>query len=232
MQHLPIHPFLRHPLTGKPLQAVGIGRRGPIWPVIGSSEDEPGGDDAADSPDETPDDEGDDSKPEEHRQATREAAKFRRELKPWKDLSRELGVTPEQVREALTKAKQSDDGSDAPDVDEIRRQAALEARQQSDARLIRAEVRALAAETFAKPTDALFNLSLDEYEVDDDGELVDVQRVRADLARVLKENPHYAKSGKAPKADRSQGTKGDPPKADPGPGAARLRQAYADIHQQ
>lgn len=40
---LPFHPSLRHPLTGAPLQAVGIGRRGPIWPVLGGAPDEGGG---------------------------------------------------------------------------------------------------------------------------------------------------------------------------------------------
>lgn len=33
----PLHPFLTHPLTGRPLQAVGIGKRGPIWPIMGGS---------------------------------------------------------------------------------------------------------------------------------------------------------------------------------------------------
>jgi hypothetical protein len=32
---LPTHPTLRHPRTGEPLRAVGVGRRGPIWPVLG-----------------------------------------------------------------------------------------------------------------------------------------------------------------------------------------------------
>ena len=32
---LPTHPTLVHPRTGEPLRAVGIGRRGPIWPVLG-----------------------------------------------------------------------------------------------------------------------------------------------------------------------------------------------------
>lgn len=42
---LPFHPTLRHPLTGAPLQAVGIGRRGPIWPILGGAPDEGGGSD-------------------------------------------------------------------------------------------------------------------------------------------------------------------------------------------
>lgn len=50
---LPFHPTLRHPLTGSPLQAVGIGRRGPIWPVLGGAPDEGGGADGGDGADTT-----------------------------------------------------------------------------------------------------------------------------------------------------------------------------------
>lgn len=36
---LPVHPYLRHPLTGGLLQAVGFRKNGsPIWPIMGGSE--------------------------------------------------------------------------------------------------------------------------------------------------------------------------------------------------
>lgn len=36
---LPVHPRLRHPLTGEPLRAIGCSRTGqPIWPVMGGSQ--------------------------------------------------------------------------------------------------------------------------------------------------------------------------------------------------
>lgn len=39
--HLPIHPSLRHPRTGKPIQAVGLRDNGlPIWPIMGASPDD------------------------------------------------------------------------------------------------------------------------------------------------------------------------------------------------
>lgn len=41
---LPVHPYLRHPLTGGLLQAVGIRANGkPIWPILGASEGPPEG---------------------------------------------------------------------------------------------------------------------------------------------------------------------------------------------
>lgn len=44
---LPTHPHLVHPHTGEPLQAVMLGKRGPVWPVMGAAE----GDDPPDPAD-------------------------------------------------------------------------------------------------------------------------------------------------------------------------------------
>lgn len=39
---LPVHPTKRHPLTGEPLRAVYVTRRGRVmWPIIGAAPDEP-----------------------------------------------------------------------------------------------------------------------------------------------------------------------------------------------
>lgn len=46
--NLPIHPSLRHPLTGAPLQAVFVDKHGrPRYPIMGGAPDDGGGDDAA-----------------------------------------------------------------------------------------------------------------------------------------------------------------------------------------
>jgi hypothetical protein len=44
--------------------------------------------------------------------------------------------------------------------------------------------------------------------VDEDGNVTDVEEKTA-LADLLKRKPHLAKKGKAPKADPSQGSRGD-----------------------
>jgi len=233
MKHLPIHPTKPIDLhtPGAIDQLIAYHRQTfGGWTMEADDESDDTADETSDDADDKADDDKAEDKPDEHRQATREAAKFRRELKPWKDLSKELNLTPEQMRAAIAKGSKpakDDDDVEKIDADEIRRQAKVEAREESDAKLIRAEVRTLAAAAFTNPADALHNLDLSDYEVDDDGELVDAKQVKADLAQVLKDNPHYSKTGKAPKADPSQGSKGDQ-KADPGPGIARLRQAYTD----
>lgn len=136
-------------------------------------------------------------------EAERERARrARQQLAPWQQIAREFGLTPEQARDALRKAQGAGD-----EVEQARRSAALEATSKANARIVRAEVRAIAAESFADPGDAALYLNLESYEVDDEGE-VDGDAIRADLAEVLKRKPHLGKSG-APKPDRSQGARGN-----------------------
>lgn len=111
------------------------------------------------------------------------------------------------------------------DEKKIRETAEREAREANDSKLVRSGVKVLAADTFANPVDALHNLDLADYEVDDDGELTDPDKVKRDLTAVLTKNPHYAKKGGQPKVDRSQGSRGEG-KADVKPGLGRLRHAY------
>lgn len=232
MQHLPTHPTKRHPLTGAPIQAIWVRPDGrAMWPILGASEDgdagagdgsgDQGGDDGGDA--------GDDATEADNKlaQARQEAVDRRKELKPWKDIAREFGVTPDQARELLSKAKKAPaDADDAPDADAIQREADRKANERANARIVRADVRALAAETFEDPADAALYVDLTQFEVDDDGE-TDADEIKKALADVLKSKPHLAKATKGPKPDRSQGPRGGA-KADPGPGVARLRQAYAD----
>jgi hypothetical protein len=232
MQHLPTHPRLRHPLTGEPLRAVGIGRRGPIWPIIGASPDgdPPAGDPpAGDSPKGEP---GKDDPPadppkdwESEFNAQRKInRKLERDSKPFFDALKHHGLSADEAIDLINKGKKPKDGEPPVDADKVRREAEREANARANARIVRSEVRALAAEGFANPLDALHNLNLDDYEVDENGELTDAAKVKADLAEVLRENPHYAKGGRAPRPDPSQGPRGND-RPDPGPGRPRLRSA-------
>lgn len=76
-------------------------------------------------------------------------------------------------------------------------------------RTVRAEVKALAANTFEDPSDAEVNVTLSKY-VGDDGE-IDTAAIEADLAEVLKRKPHLAKATgpSRPKPDPSQGARPD-----------------------
>lgn len=66
-------------------------------------------------------------------------------------------------------------------------------------RTVRAEVRALAAATFADPSDAAAFLDPSDF-VDDDGD-VDTKKVEKALAELLKHKPHLAKEQAPPSFD-------------------------------
>lgn len=150
------------------------------------------------------------------------ARKAKDALKPWKALADEYGMTPEQVREALTKANDGDADKVRKDLErDIRKEITAKA----NARIVRAEVKALSADTFADPEDAVLNLDVSSYDVDDDGN-VDADAIKRDLAEVLKRKPHLAKGGKRPEPDPSQGSSGAG-KKESTPGLGRLRDAYA-----
>lgn len=158
---------------------------------------------------------GDDADPavvaaeEKLRAPRRESADRRRELKPWKDLSREFGLTPEQIRERLSgKAAETAE----VDADTIRREAVRDATAKADKVIVRAEATRLAADLFADPHDAPLFVDLSKYEVDDDG-AVDEAEITDDLRAVLERKPHLAKATeqkprepRTPRRDPSQGS--------------------------
>lgn len=158
----------------------------------------------------------------------RNARDAKKALKPWQSIGEEFGLSPDDVRDALAKLNASSDGDQDPppvDVDKITRDAQRAANDLANARIVQAEVRALAADTFADASDAIPNVDLSAYEVNDDG-TVDIEAIKADLADVLKKKPHLAKSGKRPIPDPSQGSRGLG-KKESTPGLGRLADAYA-----
>lgn len=55
--NLPVHPRLRHPLTGEPLQAIYVDKHGRArWPVVGAAPDDPPKDPPKDPPNDPPSD--------------------------------------------------------------------------------------------------------------------------------------------------------------------------------
>lgn len=255
MHNLPIHPSLLHPLTGEPLRAAGIVNGRIIWPIMGASEDsadandggsddgdadgdkdagDAGGDkDAGDDGDKDKD--GDDAAARmliDERNGRKTAETLLAEMtgKSKTEVRKLLRGGADKAREALIPpkgGKKADDKSeDAPDADEIRREADRAADERANARIVKAEVKALAADTFADPSDAHLYVDLTDFDVDDDGD-VDEDAIKAALKDVLAKKPHLAKKGKGPKSDPSQGPRGGS-KPDPGTGVNRLRAAYAD----
>lgn len=119
----------------------------------------------------------------------------RTEARGWKAVGAEFGfTTPDQIREALSKA--ASPGTQAPVVDEakIRQEAEAAATTKANRRVARAELTALATEQFASAKDV--SLVFSDEDLDDllnrNGEL-DANAAKSALAGVLTERPHWAK---------------------------------------
>lgn len=169
----------------------------PIWSYSGGSEGPPensatedGGDDEqtgdTDSLDETQ------LTDKVQRLIDRERADAKRArdaARPWISLARSLGVRgPDEVRsrlEALTREQ----SESAAAIDTARADALSKA----NARIVKAEIKAAAADLFADPSDAVLHLRPEDYEVDDNGDIVDEKTLKRDLADLLRRKPHLKK---------------------------------------
>lgn len=89
------------------------------------------------------------------------------------------------------------------------REAESAALGKANTRILKAEVRALAAGKLSDPSDALTFLDLDQFEVGDDGD-VDQQEIEEAISDLLDRKPYLAaQSGsKTPRPDPSQGARG------------------------
>lgn len=88
-----------------------------------------------------------------------------------------------------------------PSADEIRREAEKAATQKANARIVRSEIRAAAAGKLADPKDALTFLDVDQFDVDENGE-IDSDEVADAIDDLLKSKPYLAAQG----GKRFQGT--------------------------
>lgn len=91
------------------------------------------------------------------------------------------------------------DGAD--DAEQARRKAEADATAKANARILKAEIRAVAKGRLADPKDALTFLDLEQFEVGEDGE-IDPEEIEEAISDLLKDKPYLA----AATAKRFQGT--------------------------
>ena len=135
--------------------------------------------------------------------------RYRKAYTPWRELNREFGMKPDEIREVLRAAQGGNDGqsekqSDAKpevNVEEIKRQAIREANARVNEKLVRSAVTVQAAELLRDPSDAARYIDISDYEVDDDGN-VDARQIQDDLKALLRDRPYL---GKARKGDGQNG---------------------------
>ncbi|MEV4858932.1 hypothetical protein [Streptomyces ossamyceticus] len=215
-------PLPEHPLTG--ITAVGWrkARPGeddtelyPIWPILGGAPDEDDDqdddagdgdegdddgqdDDAGDDGDGDQDDDGgdddgqDDADPDG---ADQLGDKGKRALASMKGKWRKERDQRKELERQLAAKKNSGDGDDAV------AKATAAATAKANTRIIKAEIRAAAAKKLADPRDALRFLDLEQFEVDEEGE-VDADEIAEAINDLIKSKPYLAAQGR----QRFQGT--------------------------
>lgn len=135
----------------------------------------------------------------------------------WKDERDRRRALEQRIAELENPAPKGDD--ETPDVDAIRTQAAREAIEKANARILRSEVKALAAGKFHDVSDALLNLDLSTFEVDENGD-VDPEEISEAIEDLLSRKPHLAATAR----QRFQGT-GDGGAARKASGPSQLTRA-------
>ncbi|WP_158633185.1 hypothetical protein [Amycolatopsis sp. WAC 04182] len=196
-----------HPRTG--LQAVGWrkarpGEDGeqPIWPIAGASDPEEGPEaepegDPAEEPEDEPDEE-----PEGDPEGAEDLGdKGKKALDTMKAKLRDEKAKRRAVEAERDTLKSGSTKNGEPDVDQIRREAETAAAAKANKRIVRSEIRAAATGKLADPKDALTFIDIDQFEVDENGE-VDADEIADAIDDLIKNKPYLA----AATAKRFQGT--------------------------
>ncbi len=198
------HAALTHPRTGMPLRPLGYGKRGPIWPILGASDDDTSNaadDTGADGDDGVDSDQGDDSDDGTGADALGDAGKQALDrMKEQRNAARtearafkSLGKTPEELQALLDGQKPA---GDAPDPEALKAEGRREALAESNARILRSEIKAAAAGKVAADmiADLPKLLDLSALEVDAEGN-VDEDEIAEAIDALLKKKPSLAAQG-------------------------------------
>ena len=213
-----LHPWMVHPHTGKPLEALGFKRNGdPIWPIMGASEDDDSGDDGAgdDDDDGADDGDGDDDGDEDDPDAGKSPEDLRAELRALRAAKDKL------LREAKNRSKskpKDDDGKGKDtltreDVDDLIEETKAAQRQELMPAIIRTQSRSVLADlgmAFDKDkTKAAAQLSrvlkladTDGLDLGDDGEVEGLEHA---LRAVKRDFPQLFRGTRPPRVGNASG---------------------------
>lgn len=173
----------------------------PVFYVDGGDDDDQD-DDAGDGADDQDDDGGADTGDQDDSDDDADAdgadALGDKGKKALDAMKAKLKAERERRRTAEAKLHKEPAGDDA---DQIQAKAEQAATAKANARIVRSEIRAAAAGKLADPKDALKFLDLDQFEVDEDGQ-VDEDEVADAIDDLVKNKPYLA----AATAKRFQGT--------------------------
>lgn len=89
-------------------------------------------------------------------------------------------------------------------LDDARKQAASEAEAKANKRIVRSEVKAAAGKKFQDPADAIAYLDLEDFDVDENGD-VDEEAINEALDDLLKKKPYLAAQSGGARFDSARG---------------------------
>ncbi len=189
MTTLPSHPYLTHPRTGERLRAIGFTRRGPIWPQLGASPDDPPADPAG-----APDD-----KPAGDPPTDPSADKGKPDADQLGDAGKKALAAEREQRKAAEKelAKYRKADQDRADADKSEAEKRTAAEQRAVAAELRATRLEVAHEKGLTPAQA-------KRLVGDTKEAIE-----ADADEILRDFPTTPAKPAPPKPDPSQGARGE-----------------------
>lgn len=181
---------------------------GTLLPVVaGGADDDSGSGDAGTdggSGDQSGDDLGDAGKKALEAERTRAKAAE----KAHKAAMKELDDARKRLADIDASNKSDTDKAIEKAKAEAAEAAGKEAAAKANTRILKAEIRAAAAGKLADPTDALRLLDLDEFEVDDEGE-VDAKAIANALDDLVKSKPYLAAKSGRPAGNADQGPRSD-----------------------
>lgn len=154
-------------------------------------------------------------------------------LEAWKTRAREAEKEAKRAKDLETELQQFRDRDKTEQeraIEKARKEAGDAAGQaataKANARILRAEIKAAAGGKLADPADAVRLLDLDDFEVNDDGD-VDDKAIAAAIDALLADKPYLAAKGGRPRGDVDQGVRTNGGPIDPR--AADLAQIEADL---
>lgn len=250
----PFHPTLRDPRTGKPLQALGLFRGRPLWPMMGGSEDadvdsgagEADADDATDDAD--ADKEGKDGKDGKASDKKDTSSDEVVPLSKHKDLQKKLGLADRKRQAAEDKLKEIE-LKDLPEAERIKTErdeavqkvGVLEGKYTNLARsyafLLETQTQKI---RWKNPKAALRLAELDELSINEDGS---VEGISDAIAALLKEHAYLVDedkdekdeeddkaSGKKTRSGSLVGSRGKGTKPDGKPSDEELRRMFPALN--
>jgi hypothetical protein len=206
---MPVHPY-----TG--LIAIGMGKRGPIWPVAGGAKDDAGEDTNSDSDDDSESDDSDDDSGDDSssKSTARDSGKSKKGTSKESDDDDERVYTAAEYNRVKARMQAADrratetekrlkalEDKDKPEDVKTKAELATALKELEDIRKVRqkdliqlAFLRANEVE-WHDPEDALTMADLSDVEIDDDGN-VDRKALKAALRDLAKRKPHLVKQSK------------------------------------